>query len=51
MGLYWGYSGIMENEMEIMILYQITGWAFGIFDIFPNGFKKGSYVLILFKGF
>ena len=51
MGLYWGYSGIMEKKMETMILYQITGWAPGICKIFPNGFKKGSYVLILFKGF
>ena len=27
-----------------------SGWVSGIFNIFPNGFNKGPYILIFFKG-
>ena len=28
-----------------------TGYAPGIFNIFPNGLNKGPYIQIFFKGF
>ena len=28
-----------------------TGWAPGTFNLFLNGFNKGPYILIFFKGF
>ena len=31
--------------------YSISGWAPGIFNIFPNGFKRGPYVLTFFNRF
>ena len=34
-----------------MITSSLTGEAPGIFNIFPNGFNRGSYILIFFKGF
>ena len=30
---------------------RVFGRVAGIFNVFPNGFNRGPYILILFKGF
>ena len=41
-GLYWGYMGIMENEMETTIMgyIGIIGYILGLY--WDNG-KNGNY--------
>ena len=42
----------MENEMETGLFLLMLGWVGpGIFNVFPNGFNRGPYILIFFNGF
>ena len=47
-----GVASISQHHEDAWVCnYDQSGWAPGICNIFPNGFNKGPYILIFFKGF
>ena len=51
MGKSW--NALMQGRLSevAFAIRNILGRPLGNFNIFPNGFNKGLYILIFFKGF